>query len=55
MPGCYRDAILKIDRNADVELVGDIADANFGYFSKMTHANWVACVNHAKRMKNANK
>jgi hypothetical protein len=49
MPKCYADLILAIDPSADVERVGNIAHANFRYFSEMTRANWVACVERAQR------
>lgn len=48
MPDAYRKIILEIDPSADVELVGDIADEDFRYFSKMTRADWAACVEAAK-------
>lgn len=48
MPKCYAELILSIDPTADVERVGDIADANFRYFSKMTRAQWEACIRAAK-------
>jgi len=48
MPKAYADLIKEIDPSADVELVGDIADDNFRYFSKMTRAQWEMCVEAAK-------
>lgn len=44
MPKCYAELILSIDPNADVELVGDIADERFRYFSKMMRSDWERCV-----------
>lgn len=51
MPKCYAETILSIDPNADVELVGDIADANFRYFSEMSRNDWERCVAAAKGRK----
>jgi hypothetical protein len=49
MPKCYAELILSIDPNADVERVGDIADAHFRYFSEMTQNDWERCVAAAAR------
>ena len=49
MPEWTVKKILSIDPNADVELVGDIADERHRIFSRMTHEQWVECVRAGAR------
>ncbi len=49
MPDCYINIIREIDPTVDPEAVGNIADAQYRYFSRMTRQQWANCVNEAKR------
>lgn len=50
MPQCYIDTIREIDASVDVELVGDIADEMFRFFSSMSRDEWAECVAIAKEI-----
>ena len=47
MPATYAVLIRSLDPTADVERVGDFADALFRFFGEMTEDDWRVCIRMA--------